>query len=72
MATATPTTTGSSTLKKPPPKKKKAPVGKNVGGWVSPRLAQEMDRSWLEREIIHALTSFDLNKYVPQVGDIIL
>lgn len=52
-------------------RKKKISAGKNVGGWVSPRLAQEMDRSWLEREE-HFSTSFDLSKYVPQVGDVVL
>mmetsp|Transcript_4031 Transcript_4031/g.9322 ORF Transcript_4031/g.9322 Transcript_4031/m.9322 type:complete len:2885 (+) Transcript_4031:789-9443(+) len=43
---------------------------RNVGGWVSPVFGQELDRAWLERE--NALQNFDLDSYVPQVGDTIL
>jgi hypothetical protein len=51
-----------------PPKRKKEV--RNVGGWISPPLAKELDRKWLERQ--KALHNFDLNMYVPQVGDTVL
>lgn len=55
------------------PKKKRELTGRNVGGWISPRFAQEVDRSWLEREKPTPVTTpFDLSKYVPQVGDTVL
>lgn len=50
------------------PKKKKEP--RNVGGWISPPFAAEIDRSWLERE--KPTSHFDLPTYVPQVGDTVL
>jgi hypothetical protein len=52
------------------PKKKKDLTGRSVGGWISPRFAAEVDRSWLERE--KPTATFDLSKYVPQVGDTVL
>ncbi|KAL3940731.1 MAG: hypothetical protein SGBAC_004782 [Bacillariaceae sp.] len=52
-----------------PTKNRKKDV-RNVGGWVSPIFGQELERSWLERE--NALPNFDLDSYVPQVGDTIL
>ena len=52
------------------PKKKKELTGRNVGGWISPRFAAEVDRSWLERE--KPTTTFELSKYVPHVGDTVL
>jgi hypothetical protein len=51
-----------------PPKRKKDV--RNVGGWISPPLAKEIDRSWLERE--SPLVKFSLNTYIPQIGDTIL
>jgi hypothetical protein len=49
-------------------KKKKEP--RNVGGWISPPFAAEVDRSWLERE--KPIKDFDFSTYVPQVGDTVL
>jgi hypothetical protein len=43
---------------------------KNVGGWVSPTFAKEIDRNWLNGD--RPPERFDLRKYVPQVGDIVL
>jgi hypothetical protein len=42
----------------------------NVGGWISPNFAREIDRSWLEQDANH--DSFELARYVPQVGDVVL
>jgi hypothetical protein len=52
------------------PKKKRELTGRNVGGWISPKFSHEVDRSWLEKE--KPTTTFDLSKYVPQVGDTVL
>jgi hypothetical protein len=41
-----------------------------VGGWIHPTFAQEIDRSWLERDVPKEI--FDLRTYAPQVGDIVL
>ena len=69
---------------KPRQRKKDA---RNIGGWVSPAFAQQLDRSWLERTkplkqiaVVPpaavpkggAMTVFDLKSYVPQVGDVVL
>ena len=54
----------------PKQKKKKKDVPRYVGGWVSPRFAQELDRSWLERP--NGAKSFELENYVPQIGDTVL
>jgi hypothetical protein len=43
---------------------------RNVGGWVSPQFAEEIDRFWLEND--SAVTPFELAKYIPQVGDTVL
>jgi len=43
---------------------------RNVGGWISPNLAQELDRSWLNGDCPPA--NFDLSTYVPQIGDTVL
>jgi hypothetical protein len=48
------------------PKKK----NRNVGGWVSPMFASEIERSWLEADKYES--NLDLSKYVPQVGDVVL
>ena len=55
----------------PKQKKKKKDVPRYVGGWVSPRLALELDRSWLERQN-GPKSSFQLDNYVPQIGDTVL
>lgn len=46
-------------------------TAKNVGGWVSPQFAQEIDRRWLERDAPDT-KAFRLETYVPQVGDTVL
>jgi hypothetical protein len=43
---------------------------RNVGGWVSPQFAFEIDRSWLDQDNTKA--HFDLYSYVPQTGDTVL
>jgi len=45
-------------------------VVRNVGGWVSPEFAAEIDRSWLASDT--PPDRFDLSKYVPQAGDTVL
>jgi hypothetical protein len=50
--------------------KKSRKKARNVGGWVSPMFAEEIDRSWLDGDKYDA--DIDLSKYVPQVGDIVL
>lgn len=52
------------------PKKKRETIPKNVGGWVSPAFAQDIDRSWLEAD--NTPKKFDLSSYIPQVGDTVL
>jgi hypothetical protein len=52
------------------PFKQRKRVARNVGGWISPDFSEKIDRSWLQE--IKAPKSFDLSKYVPQVGDIVL
>lgn len=42
----------------------------NVGGWVSPTLSIEIDRSWLQRK--GPMEEFDLTYYAPQAGDLVL
>eukprot|EP00934_Nitzschia_sp_Nitz4_P005089 Nitzschia sp. Nitz4//scaffold127_size64804//13733//20288//NITZ4_006174-RA/size64804-augustus-gene-0.51-mRNA-1//1//CDS//3329534744//5079//frame0 len=44
--------------------------GSFVGGWISPKMSEEMDRSWLTHE--KPVTPFDISSYVAQVGDIVL
>lgn len=66
---------------------KKQKDARNVGGWISPHFSQELDRSWLTRskplKSVSVVpqgavgkgdntTSFDLKRWVPQVGDIVL
>jgi hypothetical protein len=70
-----------------PKKQKKPRDARNIGGWISPRFSQELDRSWLSRTTQlrpvtvvppgtvakgSNTTSFDLKRWVPQVGDIVL
>lgn len=43
---------------------------RNVGGWISPLFAENIDRSWLEQDC-HP-DKFDLSRYVPQVGECVL
>lgn len=43
---------------------------RNVGGWISPNLAEVIDRSWLEND--RPVADIDPSKYVPQVGDVVL
>ena len=47
---------------------------KNVGGWISPDFAKDIDRSWLEGHVppYNNKETFNLSTYVPQIGDIIL
>ena len=47
---------------------KRRRLSRNVGGWISPNLAQVLDRKWLERDS----DKFDLSAYVPQVGETVL
>ena len=42
----------------------------NVGGWVSPSFACQIDRSWLAGDQYES--KLNLSTYVPQAGDIIL
>jgi hypothetical protein len=42
----------------------------NVGGWVSPTFASQIDRSWLAGDAFDS--KLNLSLYVPQAGDIIL
>ena len=44
--------------------------GANVGGWVSPNFASQIDRSWLAGDVYE--WKMNLSTYVPQAGDIIL
>ena len=48
---------------------KRKRVVRNVGGWISPEFANEVDRSWLSG---NSASSFDVSTYVPQVGDSVL
>lgn len=50
--------------------KQRRKIARNVGGWVSPDFAGEIDRSWLEKD--SPAVDFNLSTYVPQVGDIVL
>lgn len=43
---------------------------RNVGGWVSPLFAAEIDRSWVEMDTFDP--KFELSQYVPQIGDTVL
>jgi hypothetical protein len=52
------------------PFKQRKRVARNVGGWISPDFSEKIDRSWLQE--LKAQKSFELSKYVPQVGDIVL
>jgi hypothetical protein len=52
------------------PFKQRKRVARNVGGWISPDFSEKIDRSWLQQH--NAPKSFELSKYVPQVGDIVL
>jgi hypothetical protein len=47
---------------------------KNVGGWISPDFAKDIDRSWLEGHVppYNNKQAFNLSSYVPQSGDIVL
>lgn len=49
---------------------KKRKKSRNVGGWVSPLFAAEIDRSWVEKDTFDP--KFDLSNYAPQVGDTVL
>jgi len=62
------TVTGSN--EKQGPVKKRQRVVRNVGGWVSPEFAEEIDRSWLARD--SPPDHFDLSTYSPQIGDTVL
>jgi hypothetical protein len=42
----------------------------NVGGWISPSFSPTVSRSWLEKD--QATKRFQLDSYVPQVGDTVL
>jgi hypothetical protein len=59
----------STTLEKPKKKKREA-LPKNVGGWVSPAFAKDVDRSWLESD--SPPKKFDAARYIPQIGDTIV
>jgi hypothetical protein len=56
--------------KQKPKKKKREVVPMNVGGWVSPAFAQEIDRSWLAAD--RTPKKFDPSSYIPQIGDTVL
>ena len=43
---------------------------RNVGGWVSEQFSSKIDREWLSLDTPPNL--FDLSRYVPQVGDLVL
>ena len=60
----------SSKVGPPSAKKKRDNMGRNVGGWISPKFANELERSWLERDALPL--KFDLPTYVPQIGDTVL
>ena len=47
---------------------------KNVGGWISPDFAKDIDRSWLECLVPPQSNkqAFNLSTHVPQIGDIVL
>lgn len=53
-----------------PKKKKREVIPKNVGGWVSPGFAKDVDRSWLESD--SPPKKFDAARYIPQIGDTIV
>ena len=55
--------------RQPSTKKPTRDVARDVGGWVSPMFANEVDRTWLEKT--HAPPKFDLYN-PPQVGQVIL
>lgn len=59
----------STTLEKPK-KRKREVIPKNVGGWVSPAFAKDVDRSWLESD--SSPKKFDAARYIPQIGDTIV
>lgn len=50
--------------------KQRRKIVRNVGGWVSPDFAEEIDRSWLDND--SSAVDFNLSTYVPQIGDIVL
>jgi hypothetical protein len=43
---------------------------RNIGGWVDPNFSKEIRRSWLQIDKYES--SFDLSRYSPQIGDIVL
>jgi hypothetical protein len=43
---------------------------RNIGGWVDPNFSKEIKRSWLQIDKYE--TSFDVSRYAPQIGDIVL
>lgn len=45
-------------------------VPRNVGGWVSPAFAEQLDRSWLDLD--SPPSQFDPSAFVPQIGDCVL
>lgn len=47
---------------------------KNVGGWISPDFAKDINRSWLDGHVppYNNKQAFNLSSYVPQIGDIVL
>lgn len=53
-----------------PTQVKRKRQAKNVGGWISPDFAVEVDRSWLNRDATEV--EFDIHSYAPQTGDVVL
>ena len=53
-----------------PSQVKRKRLAKNVGGWISPSFAAEVDRSWLNRDATEV--EFDARSYAPQTGDVVL
>jgi hypothetical protein len=47
-----------------------SPNSQNVGGWVSPTFAEQIDHAWLDRDT--PPKPFDPSTYVPQIGDCVL
>jgi hypothetical protein len=53
-----------------PVKRKRRTNLRNVGGWVSPNFAAQLDRSWLDKD--SPGKAFDPSTYAPQVGEAVL
>lgn len=50
--------------------KQRIRIVRNVGGWISPDFANDVQRSWLES--CEPMQPFNVSYYVPQIGDTVL